>query len=334
MNKVKKPDTRCCYYHVAILLLAISLISSNYAAAASLDATTDEQQENSNKKRIMGAYVPDNLHLEDMEGDAQKQAISTFLAQGFNQYYFVMHDFEDINQVKATERLLNATDETELQVVVILLPPSEGGEISSYDWEGWINYFNDLKKRHASFNGFAIDDFNWISTRKDTMFWRNIDFMLYSNLSQALEQKRDDLKFYPVVYFEGLRTDVVVEEYGKFAETIILVSASYYDISDLEDNLSGFKMMFQNKSVNYIVYPTITYNYSKQGYDPPSDRLVMGTLSIAARMADGIIIWHKIDSHVVQDYLNRRGDPEYLQAIRDIEQSQVADNKIQTGKGK
>jgi hypothetical protein len=248
------------------------------------------------KKQTMGAYVPDKLHIEELEGDIQKQAISAFLAQGFEQYYFVMHDFRDAKEAKATERMLNAADETELQVVVILLPPSEGGEISSYDWKGWIGYFNYLKDRHPSFDGFAIDDFNWISTRNDTKFWKNIDFMLYSNLSHALEDKRKDLKFYPVVYFEGLQTDLVVKEYGRFAETIILVSANYYDISDLEDNLFEFKKMFKNKSLNYIVYLTITYNYTKQGYDPPSDRLVMATLSIATRMADGIIIWHKIDS--------------------------------------
>jgi hypothetical protein len=316
------------------------IYSNNYAAASmtkhendlAQDMSRGEEQKNSslhgNKKQVMGAYFPDKLHLEDMEGDVQKNAISAFLAQGFNQYYFVMHDFENANEVEAIERLLNAADETELQIVVILLPPSEGGNVSSYDWKGWISYFNDLKGRHTSLNGFAIDDFNWISTRNDTNFWKNIDFMLYSNLSQALEHKRKDLKFYPVVYFEGLQTDVVVKEYGKFAETIILVSANYYDISNLEDNLSEFKSTFKNKSFYYIVYPTITYNYTRQGYDPPSDRLVMSTLSIATRMADGIIIWHKIDSHIVQDYLSHRKDPEYLQAIHVIEQLQIADKKM------
>jgi hypothetical protein len=47
--------------------------------------------------------------------------------------------------------------------------------------------------------------------------------------------------------------------------------------------------MFPGKPIQYIVYPTITYNYTRQGYDPPSDRLVMATLSIATRLVDGII---------------------------------------------
>ena len=60
---------------------------------------------------------------------------------------------------------------TGLRIVIILLPPSEGGPMSSYDWKGWINYFNDLKSRHPfSFSGFAIDDFNWISTRMTQSF--------------------------------------------------------------------------------------------------------------------------------------------------------------------
>jgi len=281
-----------------------------------------------NGKKIMGAYIPNTLHLEDMDGNNQKLAISEFLQQGFSEYYFVMDNFWDLGQLESTERLLDSADNTELRIVVILLPPSEGGPRSSYDWKGWINYFNNLKSRHpSSFSGFAIDDFNWISTRNDTKFWRNIDFMLYSNFTDALKNKRSDVKFYPVIYFEGLRNDIVATEYAKFIDTIILVSASYYNVSSLERNLLEFKEIFPGKSTRYIVYPTITYNYSRQGYDPPSDRLVMATLSITTRLADGIIIWHEIDGHVVQDYLSYRERADYLDAIYLLEQLQIADEK-------
>jgi hypothetical protein len=280
------------------------------------------------KKKIMGAYIPDRLHLEDMNETHQTPAIWEFLKQGFDEYFFVMDNFRDTKEVDSTERLLNAADYTELKIIIILLPPSEGGPMTNYDWKGWINYFNDLKVRHASsFSGFAIDDFNWISTRNDTKFWKNIDFMLYTNFADAIKGKRSDVKFYPVIYFEGLQNDVVANEYGKFIDTVVLVSASYYNVSKLERNLSEFKQMFPDKPTRYIVYPTITYNYSRQGYDPPSDRLVMATLSIATRLVDGIIIWHKIDSHVIQDYLNYREKASYLDAIYVMEQLQIAEEK-------
>jgi hypothetical protein len=281
-----------------------------------------------NQKKIMGAYIPDTLHLEDMDGNDQGHAILDFLEQGFNEYYFVMDNFWDPEEVESTERLLDAADNTELKIIIILLPPSEGGPMSSYDWKGWISYFNDLKTRHpSSFSGFAIDDFNWISTRNDTKFWRNIDFMLDSNLTDALKGKRSDVKFCPVVYFEGLGNQVVANEYGKYIDTLVFVSASYYNVSKLETNLSQFKEMFQGKPSRYIVYPTITYNYTRQGYDPPSDRLVMATLSIATRLVDGIILWHKIDGPIVQDYLHHRENPNYLHAIHVMEQLQIADEK-------
>jgi hypothetical protein len=239
-----------------------------------------------------------------------------------------MDNFRDPEEVRSTERLLDAADNTELKIFIILLPPSEGGPGSSYHWKGWVNYFNDLKTRHpSSFSGFAIDDFNWISTRDDTRFWRNIDFMLDSNLTDALEQKRSDVKFCPVVYFEGLRNNIVATEYAKYIDTIILVSASYYNVSRLETNLLQFKELFPGKPTRYIVYPTITYNYTRQDYDPPSDRLVMATLSIATRSVDGIIIWHKIDGHIVQDYLHYRENPNYLYALYVMEQLQIADEK-------
>jgi len=53
----------------------------------------------------------------------------------------------------------------------------------------------------------------------------------------------------------------------------------------------------------------------------------MATLSIATRLVDGIIIWHKIDSHVVQDYLNYRENRSYLNAIYVMEQLQIAYEK-------
>jgi hypothetical protein len=281
-----------------------------------------------NQTKITGAYIPDTLHLEDMDGSDQRLAILEFLEKGFNEYYFVMDNFRDPDEVESTERLLDAADTTELKIVIILLPPSEGGPRSSYDWKGWVTYFNDLKTKHpSSFSGFAIDDFNWISTRNDTKFWRNIDFMLDSNLTDALKGKRIDVKFCPVVYFEGLGNSRVTNEYSEYIDTIILVSASYYNVSRLETNLLHFKELFPGKPTRYIVYPTITYNYTRQGYDPPSDRLVMATLSIAARLVDGIILWHEIDGHIVQDYLHYRENPNYLRALYVMEQLQIADEK-------
>jgi hypothetical protein len=302
-------------------------LESNDTTITAFTTVQDWPFEN-NVKRIMGAYIPDTLHLEEMEGTDQTLAILEFLQQGFDEYYFVMDNFWDAREIESTERLLNAADNTGLRIVIILLPPSEGGPMSSYDWKGWINYFNDLKSRHpSSFSGFAIDDFNWISTRNDTKFRRNIDFMIDSNLSDALIGKRSDVKFCPVVYFEGLGNHIVANEYGKYIDTLVWVSASYYNVSTLETNLSMFKEMFPGKPTRYIVYPTITYNYSRQDYDPPSDRLVMATLSIATRSVDGIILWHKIDGHLVRDYLNHRENPNYLHAISVMEQLQIADER-------
>ena len=299
-----------------------------YGIGTSFATVQDNNSFVNNEQKIMGAYIPNTLRLEEMTGINQTLAVLEFLEQGFNEYYFVMDNFVDPEEVQSTERLLDTADNTDLRIVIILLPPSEGGATSSYDWRGWVNYFNNLKARHpSSFTGFAIDDFNWISTRNDTKFWRNIDFMVDSNLTDALKGKRSDVKFCPVVYFEGLGNQILVNEYGQYIDNLVLVSASYYNVSRLETNLSQFKEMFQGKPTRYIVYPTITYNYTRQGYDPPSDRLVMATLSIGTRLVDGIILWKEIDGHIVQDYLNHKENPEYLHAIYVMEQLQIADEK-------
>jgi hypothetical protein len=316
----------------------LSLSPSHSSSSTTITKDTPPQKEN---KSIMmmtkllaksntdiGAWDPYQMPLEELQGSKQEKAIKALLEQGFNEYYFVMNDFNDSKAKRAVEKLLKSSDKTDLKILIILLPPSEGGPDGNYDWDGWIDYFNDLKDEHRSFKGFTIDDFNWISTRNDTKFWRNIDYMKYSNLSKALHEKREDVQFYPVIYFEGEGTKTEISEYSKFIDGVILASACYYNITNLEKDLLTFARIFDNEPIRYVVYPTITYNYSRLNYNPPSDRLVMATLSIATKVADGILIWRGIDSHVVEDYLSNHDDHKYLSKISKIEKLQIRDEII------
>jgi hypothetical protein len=280
------------------------------------------------KTTIIGAWDRYQMPLEEIQGANQRKAIKTLLEQGFHEYYFVMKDFNDSKKKEATENLLKSADKTDLKILIILLPPSEGGPNGNYDWKGWIDYFNILKEKHKSFKGFTIDDFNWISTRNDTKFWKNIDYMMYSNLSKALHGKSQAVEFYPVLYFEGEGTDVVVAKYSRFIDGVILASACYYNITNLKKDLLTFAGMFDNEPIKYVVYPTTTYNYTRHNYNPPSDRLVMATLSIATKVADGILIWRKTDSQVVEDYLSHYNDRDYLSNISMIEKLQIRDELI------
>ncbi|MDF2768722.1 MAG: hypothetical protein K0S91_1557 [Nitrososphaeraceae archaeon] len=315
-------------------------LSPSHSSSSTTTITKDTPPQKENKSIMMmtkllaksntdiGAWDPYQMPLEELQGSKQEKAIKALLEQGFSEYYFVMNDFNDSKVKRAVEKLLKSSDKTDLKILIILLPPSEGGPDGNYDWDGWIDYFNDLKDEHRSFKGFTIDDFNWISTRNDTKFWRNIDYMKYSNLSKALHEKREDVQFYPVIYFEGEGTKTEISEYSKFIDGVILASACYYNITNLEKDLLTFARIFDNEPIRYVVYPTITYNYSRINYNPPSDRLVMATLSIATKVADGILIWRGIDSHVVEDYLSNHDDHKYLSKISKIEKLQIRDEII------
>jgi hypothetical protein len=276
---------------------------------------------------VWGPISNSSHTLEELRGINQSRAISDIITLGFDEYYFVMSDFEDPKLIDSTESLLQSAEnlDNDLKIIIILLPPSEGGPNGNYDWNGWINYFNSLKQRHPnSFEGFTIDDFNWISTRNDTKFEYNIDFMDYSNLIDALKHKREDVKFFPTVYFEGKKTNVVVDEFQNYVDGIIAVSGCYYNVSALEPQLQLFNELFDNKPIKYVVYPTITHNYTRQYYSPPSDRLVISTLSIASRIVDGILIWHYIDSPVIQEYLKNIDNNEvYLSKMNRMEETQI-----------
>ena len=280
----------------------------------------------------IGAWVPLNnsFILQHLKGEEQKNAIKTLLNQGFQEYYFAMNNFEDAESTKLTEELLKSAEQTNLKIIIILRPPSEGNSDTNYDWRGWIKYFNSLEKKYPkSFEGFTIDDFNWISTKEDTKFKNNIDFMEYSKLIKALEDKDKDVKFYPTIYFEGKKTDIVDRKYADFTDGFIVASGCYYNVSNLKKEFTIFREIFE-KSIRYVVYPTITYNYSRQGYNPPTDQLIQATLSIASNSADGLIIFRDTDKPVIQEYLANQDNKEYLGKISKMKELQINDEKMTT----
>lgn len=293
-----------------------------------IDVTTS--REAASRDIPFGLWTPINTSfaLQHLKGEEQEKAMDTLLKKGYREYYYVMNNFEDPKSLKMTDDLLETANKTNLKIIIILLPPSEGGPDTSYDWKGWIKYFNSLEKKYPrSFEGFTIDDFNWISTRTDTKFKNNVDFMEYSGLSELLKDKSKDVKFYPTVYFEGRKTGIVVKKYDNFIDGLIVASGCYYNVSTLERQLHIFSEIFK-KPIRYIIYPTITYNYSKLDYSPPSDRLIMATLSIASNSSDGLIIWRDLDNPVIQEHMNNRHDKQYLSDISNSKEKQISDENI------
>jgi len=278
----------------------------------------------------VGLWTPSNTSfaLQHLKGQEQEKAMHTLLKKGYREYYYVMNNFEDPKFLKMTEDLLETANKANLKIIIILLPPSEGGPDTSYDWKGWIKYFNSLEKKYPrSFEGFTIDDFNWISTRTDTKFENNVDFMEYSELSKLLKHKSKDVKFYPTIYFEGIKTGIVVKKYNNFIDGLVVASGCYYNVSTLERQLDIFSEIFK-KPIRYIVYPTITYNYTRLDYSPPTDRLIMATLSIALNSSDGLIIWRDLDNPVIQEHMKNRLDKQYLSNISNSREVQINHEKI------
>jgi hypothetical protein len=318
-----------------IIIVSLSIIAplirsynTNYQAIAqSQTATTTTTISPAEKKITVGAWVPAQFHLEEMQGERQINAIYTLMRQGFNEYYFVMRNFDDPQAVKATEKLVSSADNTGLKIVIILLPPSEGGYNGNYNWKGWMSYFNSLKERHSSFQGFAIDDFNAIEKIRRYYIRNNVNYFISANLSNALHYyKNKDVQFYPVIYLETGAFETIRKEYNKFTAGIILVSTSYYNVTYLEDDLIAFSKMFENKPVKYIIYTT----KNSANYSPPSDRLVMATLSIATRVAGGIIIYVNTNHHVIQDYLHNVDDPQYISTMATMERLQLKDEILKS----
>lgn len=299
---------------VSLSFCSLSFCVDKYYANAQPYQPSPEREE----RITSGAWVPAQFRLEQMKGVNQMNALYTLRAQGFDEYYYVMRDFNNAVETDATEALLKLTDKTNLKVTIIILPPGEGGSHANYDWKGWMTYFNSLKERHpSSFLGFAVDDMNAIVDIRRVYIMNNMDLMGLSNFSSALPYKREDVQFYPVMYIETGEFETLKKKYGKYITGIILVNTLYHNVSFLEKNFAKFSDMFENKPIKYIVYPT------KSGCEPPSDRLIMATLSIASRWVDGIIVYVDTDHPIIQDYLQNHKDLQYMSAIKEMERLQI-----------
>jgi PDZ domain len=290
-----------------------------------------------------GAWASNQIPLETLQSyDERKSAIGSLLEQGYNEYYFLISNYQSKDEHSKVEDLLNASDKSPLRMIAILLPPSEGGKNGNYNWDGWIKYLNSLKEKHSSFYGFVIDDFNWYSSssvedkdkgknREDhhdnAKLKENVDFMVKSHLDKALQNKRKDLNFFPVLYFEGMDTNDVKKRFYNYSDGIILASTEYYNVSDLQHNLNLFSKVFPNKPIKYVIYPTRTSSFIEQGYSPPSDRLILATLSIANKAPgiDGIIAWRNTNNHVMRDYMSNINNTQYLSFVSMMEDFQLKD---------
>jgi PDZ domain len=154
--------------------------------------------------------------------------------------------------------------------------------------------------------------------------------MLESNLRDALEKKRKDLHFYPLIYIEGTKTNTVKSEFYNLTDGIILASVDFYNITKLEHNLDVFGKVFNNdsKTIRYLVYTAPTSNFLLQGYYPPSDRLILATLSTAleSKAVDkGIVIWRNTGNPAILDYLSNQNNSRYLNFVSLMKDLQLKD---------
>ncbi|HZA07438.1 MAG TPA: PDZ domain-containing protein [Nitrososphaeraceae archaeon] len=311
------------------------------------------------KMRNFGMWAPYQQPLESIQNTTeQKKAIDAIVKQGYSEYYFALSDFKSKLETSMTENLLQSADGSKLKIIIILLPPSEAGPKGNFDWNGWIGYLNSLKTRHpSSLDGFVIDDFNFFNNFVHTTKQNNnhnnkknhddvnnnaikfpkenVSFMIKSNLEEALQKKRQDLHFYPLLYFEGIKTNDVKRHYYNNTDGIILASTDYYNVTELAHNLNVFSKVFNNKPIRYVVYTARTSTYINQNYSPPSDRLILSTLSIANKsgVVKGIVVWRNTNSPVIRDYLSNMNDTEYLSVVSMMEKLQVKDENISSRYG-
>jgi PDZ domain-containing protein len=305
-----------------------------------------------------GMWAPYRLPLESIKNiTEQKNAINAILKQGYNEYYFAMGDFKSKAARSMTENLLQSADGTNLKIIIILLPPSEAGPKGNFDWNGWIEYLNLLKTKYpSSLDGFVIDDFNLSNdsahankgkgnndnshnhakdgnNENNRVPKENVNFMLKSKLEEALQKKRKDLHFYPVLYFEGFKTNDVKRHYYNNSDGIVLASTNYYNVTDLAHNLKVFSKVFNDKPIRYVVYTARTSNYIDNS--PPSDRLILSTLSIAneSGLVKGVIIWRNTNSPVIRDYLSNMNNTEYISLVSMMEKLQIKDENSNSSYG-
>jgi hypothetical protein len=142
----------------------------------------------------------------------------------------------------------------------------------------------------------------------------NMYIMSSSGLDDALKYKREDVRFYPVMYLETSGFKTLKKEYDPYMNGVILVSTLYQNVSMLTENIRTVLEIFDKdtevpKSFKYIVYPF------KSGDTRPTDHLVAQTISIASKLVDGIIFYVKTQHPILQNFLRNCSQQELTRTL-------------------
>src|SRR5512145_1765693 len=70
---------------------------------------------------VWGPYSNSGQNLEQLTGINQSRAISDIITQGFDEYYFVMSNFEDPKLIHSTESLLQSAETLDLGLKIIII---------------------------------------------------------------------------------------------------------------------------------------------------------------------------------------------------------------------
>jgi hypothetical protein len=204
--------------------------------------------------------------------------------------------------------------------------------LDDFNWYGPEIQENDEKEddEEDSDSVDAARDDNQDDNNEEDDVQYNVNFMLESGLREALEKKREDLHFYQLIYIEGIKTNTAKREFYNLTNGIVLASVDFYNITKLEHNLDVFGKVFSNnsKTIRYLIYTAPTSNFLLQGYYPPSDRLILATLSTALESGTvdkGIVIWRNTGNPAIMDYLSNQNNSRYLNSVSLMKDLQLKD---------
>lgn len=180
------------------------------------------------------------------------------------------------------QKLLKATQESDIELWTVLIPPSEGADSLPYrsDYLKWTRELAKLSIRYKNFRGFNIDDIDQDESQK------TFTHEYLCDIAHAKNEINPRFLFVPTVYDLD---KITADRLAGCVDGVWLWWVNLEKVTGLRSFLENTRYVVHGR---FPVYGGVYAHWNSWHKEAPAPDIFRNSLSTTCLHADGVVIWN------------------------------------------